>query len=392
MIIFTIFITFLRLGCTSFGGPMAHLVYFRQEFVNRKKWFSESQYASIVSICQTLPGPASSQVGYTIGLLKGGWLGGITAFIAFTLPSVLLLILFAGALSWFASDAGQALIQGLMILAFVVVLQGVLGMGKQLCQTQASFAIAVLSFIVLVMFSHSFIHLMVIAGGAGLGFFFCRSQALNTEANTIQTTMGMKTTLVCSALFIVLLGGLPMLSGELAAQSTIFFQAGSMVFGGGHVVLPLLEDAVVQTNMISEQQFLAGYGATQALPGPMFAFAAYVGYLLPVDQEGITNAFTSAIVATMFIFLPGFLLVSAVLPIWTKLSSKTYFTYALAGANAAVVGLLAATLYQPIFLHAIVQPIDLAIAAIIFALISRWKCNILLALLVCLSLSMLRLI
>jgi chromate transporter len=379
-----IFWTFLKLGCTSFGGPVAHLMYFRKAFVEQRHWLNEQEYSNIVALCHTLPGPASSQVGFSIGLKRGGIFGAILAFVSFTSPSVLLLIIFANYLYMFETLYGQAMLQGLAILAFAVVLQGVLGMGKNLCFDKPRFFVALLTFITMLLMASVYAQVAVIFIGAAIGFFtFSSIPTANTESGNI-TAPSVKfklntrlTTLVCLLAFALLFVVLPFIS----VSANAFYRTGALVFGGGHVVLPLLEEAMVGAAYVSQADFLAGYGATQAMPGPMFSFAAYLGFLQ--DNTHSSGGILGALLATVFIFLPGFLLVIAILPFWQRLSAIPQLTQAIAGANAAVVGLLAAALYNPIFIHAIVAPIDLAIAALAFATLTRFNTPVLLVVLGC---------
>jgi len=379
-----VFWIFLKLGCTSFGGPIAHLMYFREAFVEHRKWLSETEYLNIVTLCQTLPGPASSQVGFSIGLMRAGLLGALLAFIAFTLPSILVLITFANYLYLFDSDLGQAALQGLAILALAVVLHGVIGMGKQLCKQTRHFTIAVLTFVALLLAPSPAMQVVVIVLGAAAAYFFRgNSRHQNIDAKTSDFTLKLKTSAKWSVglapffalSFIVLLFSL----AYIWPLADDFYRSGALVFGGGHVVMPLLESALVSVDKLSEAEFLAGYGATQAVPGPMFSFAAYLGYLMPGNDGGIIGALT----ASIFIFLPGFLLVLAVLPYWQRISQHTQAQGAIAGASAAVVGLLAAALYDPIFTHAILHAHDLAVAAIAYAALARWKIPVLFVVVFC---------
>ena len=426
-----IFWTFLRLGCTSFGGPVAHLGYFRTAFVESKKWFSEQEYAHLLSVCQTLPGPASSQVGFAIGLLKGGWLGAIAAFIGFTLPSIVLLIVFAESLSIFNNQIGLVALQGLAILAFIVVLQAVLGMGKQILSDHFKWLLALVMFVVTLSAQALYWQIIGIFSCALMSAFFSgvmlgqssrtgTSSEINSrsmesfsgnklDANNTGAALfadrnfvkiSMFSASICAILFCALLVLLPMFSNEFYPPAAAFYQSGAMVFGGGHVVLPFLEQATVASDLLSQEQFLAGYGATQAVPGPMFSFAAYLGYVSELNQQVLSlgtqdntsllfypYALFAGLLATGFLFLPGFLLLGTFLPISQKLLVYPKIKKAFAGANAAVVGLLAATLYDPIFTHAINSKIDLIIAAIGFVALVRFRLPILLIVLMCIGLS-----
>jgi chromate transporter len=404
MKIIEIFWIFLKLGLTSFGGPIAHLAYFRHAFVEKRNWFSEAQYAHLLTICQTVPGPASSQVGFAIGLLRGGWLGAIFAFIGFTVPSVALLIIFANSLSLLDSSIGQASLHGLGILAFVVVFQAIIGMSKQLLTLPASWVLATVMF-GLVLLTNTLMWQIV-------GILICAAvnsvlvnRSSDDEQNPILTTpifsslpyqCTLLTTWIAGGLFIglliILIGNPFNVSQYFYAQAPAYYASGAMVFGGGHVVLPFLEQTTVAQGLVTKDVFLAGYGATQALPGPMFSFAAYLGYmgelrqqLLMAGDPHVFRALAGALLATLFVFLPGFLLVSAILPISQKLFVYPLVRRAFAGANAAVVGLLAATLYDPIFTHAIQSNHDLVIAGIGFIALSRFKAPVLLIVFLCVA-------
>ena len=378
-----VFITFLKLGVTSFGGPVAHIGYFRKALVEQKKWVSESQFGQLLAICQFLPGPASSQLGFSLGLLRGGWLGALSAFVAFTLPSALLLIAFASLLPMLDGATGQSVIHGLKLVACAVVADAVLGMAKKLCPDWQRASIALLATLALVFFGSTWLQLVVVLIGGIVGLMLC--QHVSTKAaDNIQVAYSRKAALVFFSIFVILLIALPLLaSGSLfTAVADIFYRAGALVFGGGHVVLPLLEESVVATDMVSKESFLAGYGASQAIPGPMFAFAAYLGAIMP-DADLLTP-----FIALLFMFLPGFLLVLAVLPIWQTISSQSKFGHALAGLNAAVVGLLAAALYDPIITSGISSLLDVAIVLIGFALLTVWKLSALWVVLWCVSASL----
>jgi chromate transporter len=395
-----IFWIFLKLGCTSFGGPVAHLAYFRKTFVEKRQWFSESQYLHLLSICQLIPGPASSQVGFAIGLLRGGWLGAIFAFIAFTLPSVVLLIIFANSLYLLDSAIGHASLRGLAILAFIVVLQAVMGMGKQLLTSSFSWVLAVAVFVVVLLSNNIFIQLISIAVCAALSALKSSPQEENSlVGNTLFSTStyylpGMKSASVAGLLFVafcLLFMSNPQWANQISYDhASSFFFSGSTVFGGGHVVLPFLEQTTVAQDLISKEAFLAGYGATQAVPGPMFSFAAYLGYVIDInEQASVTASVGSALLATLFLFIPGFLLVSALLPVSQKLFNYPRVKQAFIGANAAVIGLLAATLYDPIFTHAINSNIDIAIAGVGFVALVRLKLPVLGIVLLCVLLKVL---
>ncbi|MFA7554932.1 MAG: chromate efflux transporter, partial [Spongiibacteraceae bacterium] len=310
---YEVFMVFLKLGLTSFGGPIAHLGYFRAELVERRRWINDDQFGHLLAICQFLPGPASSQLGFSLGLLRAGWLGAFAAFVAFTLPSALMLIMFAAVLPLLSSPIGQAAVHGLKLVACVVVADAVLSMAKKLCPDVPRQAIAVLSAAALILVASPMAQLVVVALAAIVGMFILRGCVADNDANALQVSFGARTGGLLIVAFVSLLVGLPILTASvngLPGIAAVFYRAGALVFGGGHVVLPLLQDSVVVLGGVSPDQFLAGYGASQAIPGPMFAFAAYLGAMLsPVE-----NTYISAATALVFIFLPGFLLVAGVLP------------------------------------------------------------------------------
>lgn len=366
-----VFIAFLKLGLTSFGGPVAHLGYFRYELVERRNWVSESQLSQLLAICQFLPGPASSQLGFSLGLIRAGWLGALAAFIGFTLPSALLLIGFATVLPMLLGPTGEAAIHGLKIVAFAVVANAVLGMFKKLCPDLQRAFIALLAVGILLFIGNAWAQLFVVMGGAIAGVYLCKD-AIAGVSSQLPIHYGRRLGSAFLLLFFTLLAGLPLLSSQnisLISMANAFYRAGALVFGGGHVVLPLLEDSVVSSGWISSQTFLAGYGAAQAIPGPMFAFAAYLGAVIPTGH----SEWIAASIALLFIFIPGFLLVAGVLPFWRAISHNMLVARAVSGVNAAVVGLLAAALYDPIFVSAIHSSTDLIIGMIAFSLLSVWR-------------------
>ncbi|MEC8429375.1 MAG: chromate efflux transporter, partial [Pseudomonadota bacterium] len=337
---FEVFLVFLKLGLTSFGGPIAHIGYFRTELVERRRWVSDSQFSQLLAISQFLPGPTSSQLGFCMGLLRGGWLGAVAAFVAFTLPSVLLLLAFVAALPLLSGPVSGAVVHGLKLVACAVVAHAILGMAKTLCDDTAKRTIAVLTSACLLASSGAATQLFVVLAAALGGALFLSDNAQSKDFAKIKVPYGAKLGGVCIGLFVVLLIGFTLVStGEPQPFSiaAAFYQAGALVFGGGHVVLPLLEESVVGAGWVSTDQFLAGYGASQAIPGPMFAFAAYLGAVISPQQ----HAAIGVIVALTFIFLPGFLLIAGVLPFWQRISKHVIARRAISGVNAAVVGLLA---------------------------------------------------
>lgn len=356
-----------KLGLTSFGGPVAHLAYFHNEYVQRRKWLDERSYADLVALCQFLPGPASSQVGIGIGIVRAGLWGGLLAWLGFTLPSVLALLIFALLLqNGQLADGGW--LHGLKLVAVAIVAQAVLSMGQKLAPDRSRATIAILAAAVVLLWQTAFAQILVIvlAGLAGLLLY---RHAANAEPISLQISVSRSLAVWCIALFFVLLGALPLVS-QYAGLDWLnlfdsFYRVGSLVFGGGHVVLPLLQQEVVAVGGISEQTFLAGYGATQAVPGPLFTISAYLGYF--------AQGFSGAVLATLAIFLPSFLLVIGALPFWNALRSSAKVQAALAGINAAVVGILLAALYDPLWKTTIMAPIDFVFAAILFVLLVFWK-------------------
>ncbi|MEM9736788.1 MAG: chromate efflux transporter, partial [Pseudomonadota bacterium] len=325
---------FAVLGFTSFGGPIAHLGYFRAEFVERRRWLTEEAYAELVALCQFLPGPASSQVGFGLGWMRAGPLGALAAFMAFTLPSALLLVGVALGAQLFAGPVGAGVLDGLKLVAVAVVAQAVLGMARSLCPDPARASIAVVA-VALIALLGAVGQIAAIAVGALAGLAFLSPEG--QKAAPLEVRVAPALSILALILFLVLLVGLPLLAPGSIADA--FYRSGALVFGGGHVVLPLLEAEVVGRGAVSEAEFLAGYGAAQAVPGPLFTFGAYLGTVM--------GGLTGAAIALAAIFFPGFLLLIGVLPFWTRLRAAPRAQAALAGANAAVVGVLGAALYDP---------------------------------------------
>lgn len=368
----TLFAIFLRLGLTSFGGPIAHLAYFRDEFVARRRWFDEAHYADIVALSQFVPGPASSQTGFAIGLLRVGLTGGLAAWLGFTLPSAILMLLAAKGLALAEGPLAAGLLHGLKIVTVAIVAQAVWGMAKNLAPDPPRANIALMAAACLIAVSSASLQLAVIAAGAIAGYALLRSLPANTQAK-MEMARSKSAAIAAFALFLLLLGGLPVAAQFTSrpdlAMAEAFYRAGALVFGGGHVVLPLLEEALVPPGWVSQANFLAGYGAAQALPGPLFTFAAYLGAILP---SGL-GSYGGAAMAIAAIFLPGLLLMYAALPFWGALRERADARAALAGVNAAVVGVLAAALYDPIFTNAIKWPEDLALAIAAFTALTFWR-------------------
>ena len=367
-----VFLRFLRLGCISFGGPIAHIGYFRNEFVLRLRWLDEAVFAEIVGLCQSLPGPASSQVGFTIGLLRAGLPGAFAAWLAFTLPSALLMFALAQGHPRLNGKLGSGFIHGLQLVAVAVVAQAVLGMARTLTPdlVRGLFALFAAS---IVLFAHNPLsQLAAIASGALLGLVVCRG--ITTRPSTPLTIpLPRRASFAALTLFLFLLIAPALALAVRPSQTLAIFQAfyrtGALVFGGGHVVLPLLQAATVAPGWIDTSTFLAGYGGAQALPGPLFTFAAYLGALLPSKPNGLSGA----ALALAAIFLPGLLLVIGVLPFWNRLRENTTIQSLLAGVNASVVGILAAALYRPLWTSTVKAPIDyvLVLAASLALLVGK---------------------
>ncbi len=366
-----VFGTFLKLGLSSFGGPIAHLGYFRRELVERRKWVGEAQFAHLLALCQFLPGPASSQLGFSLGLLRAGWAGALAAFAAFTLPSAVLLFAFAALLPHFSSALGIAMIHGLKLVALVVVSQGVLGMTRQLCPDAHRLTIATLAAAAILILGYAWMQILIVIVGAVAGLALCRN-VQPVPSDKLQLPYGPKLGSTLLTLFALLLFGLSLaVHGHdgLPVVATVFYRAGALVFGGGHVVLPLLEESLVRPGLISSGDFLAGYGAAQAVPGPMFTLAAYLGARMTGTHAGMIGAS----VALGMIFLPGFLLVAGALPLWTTIAHRPLAARAVAGINAAVVGILGAALYNPVWTSAVRGPLDVAIALVGLTLLVAWR-------------------
>ncbi|MNX70272.1 putative chromate transport protein [compost metagenome] len=369
-----VFLVFLRLGLTSFGGPVAHLAYFRTEFVDRRRWLDDYAYSDLVALCQFLPGPASSQVGMAIGLQRAGWSGMLAAWVAFTLPSALALIGFALGLAHFGWLSGSAAIHGLKVAAVAIVAQAVWGMGRSLCPDRSRAALAVTAALITVVLPTALAQLGAVLFGAMVGAAILQvppRPILTNSPPGVSRSVG----LAALGIFVALMAGLPiwalLTDNALAGQIAGFYRAGALVFGGGHVVLPLLETASVSTGMVSSADFLAGYGAAQAMPGPLFAFAAFLGAL----SSGPLSGWAGGLTLLAAIFLPGALLVTAALPFWESLRRRPGVRNLVAGVNASVVGILLGALYDPVWTSAILSKADFALALLLFALLvyARWS-------------------
>ncbi|HET7849694.1 MAG TPA: chromate efflux transporter [Pseudolabrys sp.] len=367
-----VFWAYLKLGVTSFGGPIAHLGYFRSELVLRRGWIDEAGFADLVALCQFLPGPASSQTGFALGLLRGGAFGALAAWAAFTLPSAILLVAFAYGASAFSGPAGQGVIHGLKVVAVAVVAQAVWGMARNLAADRERASIALLSVLIVVFGGGAVGQITAIAVGAVAGLWLCRG-APATTAGHLTFPVSRTTGAACLAVFFLLLILLPLASEVLNVQGfalfSAFYRSGALVFGGGHVVLPLLQAQVVAPGWVTNDAFLAGYGAAQAVPGPLFTFAAYLGAVMRPEPNGIAGA----AIALVGVFLPGLLLVVGTLPFWDALRARPAAQSAMRGANAAVVGVLGAALYDPVWTTAILAPHDFALALAAFVLLTVWQ-------------------
>ncbi|MCA1772261.1 MAG: chromate efflux transporter [Halomonas sp.] len=344
-----VFKAFLLLGLTSFGGPVAHLGYFRTEFVARRKWLTESAYADLVALCQFLPGPASSQVGFALGLMRAGPWGAATAWLAFTLPSAIVLVLFAFGAAVLDGPIASGIIHGLKVVAVAIVAHAVWGMARNLCpdSTRAGIALAAVFAVVIISGPLGQVAAIVLGGLAGLAL--CRGVAAAADGEALHFPVSRQVGIIALGLFAGLLVLLPLLAGMALwlDVTDAFYRSGALVFGGGHVVLPLLEAEVVQSGWVAADEFLTGYGAAQAIPGPLFTFSAYLGALIPAGGSLLTAA-----LALLAIFLPGFLLLVGVLPFWNHFRQWQWAQALMRGANAAVVGILGAALYDPVWTSA----------------------------------------
>lgn len=368
-----VFRVFLKLGVTSFGGPIAHLGYFRDELVVRRRWTDDAGYADLVALCQFLPGPASSQVGFSMGVLRGnGLLGGLAAWFAFTMPSALILLAFALGAAALKGPVAEGLLHGLKLVAVAVVAQAIWGMAKTLTPDRARAGIALAAIAIVVAFGGSLGQVAAILLGALAGLAFCRGEGAPLSGH-LSFPISRRGGIVALALFVMLLVIPPIIVATTVHQGVAlfdaFYRSGALVFGGGHVVLPLLQAEVVAPGWVTNETFLAGYGLAQAVPGPLFTFAAYLGAVTGPAPNGIVGA-TIALVA---IFLPGLLLVYGTLPFWDALRMRPSAQATMRGANAAVVGILGAALYSPVWTSAVMTSRDFALALAGFLLLTVWK-------------------
>ncbi len=363
---------FLRLGLTSFGGPIAHLGYFREEFVAKRRWLDDRAYADVVALCQFLPGPASSQVGIAIGLSRAGYAGALAAWTGFTLPSAIALVVFAYGLDALGGAGGMGWLHGLKVAAVAVVAQAVLGMMRSLTPDRERATVAVAAATLVLAMPSAWAQIATIVLGGVAGIVFLRSPP-PTDHVSLPLNVSRRAGAAMLVIFFALLVGLPLLAAGTSDQGIklidAFYRAGSLVFGGGHVVLPLLQEAVVPTGWVGTEAFLAGYGAAQAVPGPLFTFAAFLGAAMKPEPNGVAGA----VLCLLAIFAPSFLLVIGALPFWEGLRRRSTAQAALAGVNAAVVGLLLAALYDPVWTAGVTNAGDFALALAAFLLLFMWK-------------------
>ncbi|GEC62034.1 chromate efflux transporter [Gluconobacter oxydans] len=367
-----VLLIFLRLGVTCFGGPIAHIGYFRDEFVVRRRWLNERAYADLVGLCQFLPGPASSQVGFSIGLMRAGYAGGLAAWAGFTLPSALILVLFAYGANALAGPTGAGLLHGLKLVAVAIVAQAVWGMARTLCPDRTRASIAVTAALIVLFAISPLAQIAAIVLGGLAGLWLCRS-VQTSDGEHITVPVSHRAGIVALALFLALLFGLPVLACHGAPEGVslfdAFYRSGALVFGGGHVVLPLLHEAFVTSGWVSDDTFLAGYGAAQAVPGPLFTFAAYLGAVVGQSPHGVAGA----AFGLFGIFLPGILVLIGALPFWDTFRSQRAVHATMRGVNAAVVGLLGAALYTPVWTSAVRSAADFGIVLVGFVLLTVWR-------------------
>jgi chromate transporter len=367
-----VLLAFGKLGVSSFGGPIAHIGYFREEFVVRRRWLDEHAYADLVGLCQFLPGPASSQVGFSLGLMRAGYLGGLAAWTGFTLPSAIALVLFAHGASALQGSLGTGLLHGLKLVAVAIVAQAVWGMARTLCPDRERATIAMVATLVILISASSGAQILAIALGGMAGLWLCRT-APQAPTGHVSVPVSRPVGLAALAIFLLLLVALPVWRNLGAPQSLALFEAfyrsGALVFGGGHVVLPLLREAVVVPGWVSDDVFLAGYGAAQAVPGPLFTFAAYLGAVVTPPPHGLAGAALSLVA----IFLPGMLVLVGMLPFWDAFRRRVSAQAIMRGVSAAVVGLLGAALYHPVWTSSVETPADLGLALVGFVLLNAWR-------------------
>ena len=368
-----VFRVFLRLGLTSFGGPVAHLGYFREEFVNQRRWMSERSYADLVALCQFLPGPASSQVGLAVGMSRGGYRGAAAAWLGFTMPSAIALILVALGIGVYADGINSGLLGGLKVAAVAVVAQAVWGMARNLCPDTPRITLMAIATCLMLISQTAWSQVAVIIAAGVTGLFLFKADTQSSVDDGLQVSVSRRAGIFWLMLFFVLLLALPVLAGTMSSQTLdmidAFYRAGALVFGGGHVVLPLLQAEVVPTGWVSEDSFLAGYGAAQAVPGPLFTFAAFLGAAMNQLPTGWLGGF----ICLLAIFVPSFLLIAGALPFWQQLRQSPRIQSALMGVNAAVVGLLLAALYDPVWTSGVSDAADFGLALLALVALATWR-------------------
>ena len=367
-----VLLVFLKLGMSCFGGPIAHIGYFREEFVVRRRWLDEQAYVDLVALWQFLPGPASSQVGFSIGLMRAGYRGALAAWLGFTLPSAVALVLFAYGAGALTGPAGTGLLHGLKLVAVAIVAQAVWGMARTMCPDRERASIAVGAALVILFSTSSVAQIGAIVFGGIAGLWLCRGTAAVAAGHmTVPVSRGAG--IAALTAFFVLLVGLPILRdmgiSPGIALFEAFYRSGALVFGGGHVVLPLLRESFVSPGWVSDNTFLAGYGAAQAVPGPLFTFAAYLGTVVSPSPHGVAGAMLGLI----GIFLPGILILLGTLPFWDSFRRQSGAQAMMRGVNAAVVGLLGAALYNPVWTSSVNTPGDFGVALVGFVLLTVWR-------------------
>jgi chromate transporter len=365
-----VLLVFLKLGVTSFGGPIAHIGYFREELVVRRRWVDEARYTDLVALCQFLPGPASSQIGFSLGLIRAGYWGGLAAWTGFTLPSAVLLTAFAYGAEGLGGPLGQGVIHGLKLVAVAIVAQAVWGMARSFCPDRQRAAIACIAALLILLGNSPVTQIGTILLGGIAGAWLCRA-AVPASLGTFGTAVSRRAGTAALTIFCLLLIALPALArvSQGVALFDAFYRSGALVFGGGHVVLPLLSKAFVTPGWVSEDAFLAGYGAAQAVPGPLFTFAAYLGAVVTPGPQGIAGA----ALGLAGIFLPGLLVLLGALPFWDVFRQRAGAQAIMRGVNAAVVGLLGAALYNPLWTSSVKSAGDLAAALLGFVLLTAWR-------------------
>ena len=369
---FEVLRAFLKLGLISFGGPIAHLGYFREEFVARRRWLDDAAYTDLVALCQFLPGPASSQVGFSIGLKRAGFLGGMAAWTGFSLPSAIALVLFSFGANALGGPIGRGLSHGLSLAAVAIVAQAVWGMARTLCADRQRASIAGLAALIALSGSSSIVQITaILVGGLG-GLWLCR-EGVPAHTDSIAIPVSRRAGFSALCVFAVLLFGIPVVQHFASSQGlalfNAFYRSGALVFGGGHVVLPLLRDSFVTTGWVSDDVFLAGYGAAQAIPGPLFTFAAYLGAVVGPAPHGVAGA----AIGLVGIFLPGMLMLVGALPFWESFRNLAVAQAVMRGINASVVGLLGAALYSPVWTHSVRDSRDFGVVLIAFMLLTTWR-------------------